>query len=126
MDGTWFLSTVVLEHNHQLSLGKARFFRSNKNINDATKRRLEPNDRARIQPVRILIHWLLKWGGGGFENVSFEERDCRNYINKVRELWLGKGGAQTLCEYFCRMQNQNNGFYYVMDMDDDYRLRNVF
>jgi len=35
-------------------------------------------------PVRILIHWLLKWGGG-FENVSFEERDCRNYINKARE-----------------------------------------
>jgi hypothetical protein len=24
-------------------------------------------------------------GGGGVENVSFEERDCRNYINKARE-----------------------------------------
>jgi hypothetical protein len=63
---------------------------------------------------------------GGFESLSFGERDCRNYINKARELRLGKGGAQALCDYFRRMQKQNSGFYFVMDMDDDCRLQNVF
>jgi hypothetical protein len=44
-DGTWFLSKVELKHNHSLSPGKARFFKCNKKINDAAKRRLELNDR---------------------------------------------------------------------------------
>jgi hypothetical protein len=70
----------------------------------------------------------LKWGGGGegYENLPFGEKDARNFIEKARELRLGKGGGQALCDYFRRMQNQNKGFCYVMDMDDDSRLRNVF
>ncbi|XP_059434110.1 protein FAR-RED IMPAIRED RESPONSE 1-like [Corylus avellana] len=63
---------------------------------------------------------------GGFENVPFGEKDCRNFITKAREFRLGKGGGQALCDYFRRMQDMNDDFYYVMDMDDDARLRNVF
>jgi hypothetical protein len=68
----------------------------------------------------------LVFESGGFKSLPFGERDCRNYINKARELRLGKGGGQALCDYFNRMQKQNSGFYYTMEMDDDFRLRNVF
>jgi hypothetical protein len=118
------LSKVELTHNHSLSPGKARFFRSNKKINDAAKRKLKLNDRAGIRLCKNFNSLVVE--SGGFENLSFRERDCRNYINKARELNLGKGGAQALCDYFRRMQKQNNGFYYVIDIDDDCRLRNVF
>jgi hypothetical protein len=121
VDGTWFLTKVVIEHNHQLSPGKARFFRCNKIINDVAKRRLELNDRADICTKNSLVVEM-----GGFESLSFGDRDCRNFINKARELRLGKGGAQALCDYFRRMQKQNAGFYHVMDIDDDCKLRNVF
>jgi hypothetical protein len=90
-DGTWFLSKVELMHNHSLSPGKARFFRSNKKISDAAKRRLELNDRAGIRLCKNFNSLVVE--SGGFENLSFGERDCRNYINKARELNLGKGGA---------------------------------
>ncbi|XP_062158806.1 protein FAR1-RELATED SEQUENCE 4-like [Alnus glutinosa] len=123
-DGTWFLSKVELTHNHSLSPGKARFFRSNKIINDAAKRRLELNDRAGIRLSKNFNSLVVE--SGGFESLSFGERDCRNYINKAKELRLGKGGAQALCDYFRRMQKQNSGFYFMIDMDDDCRLRNVF
>jgi len=123
-NGTWFLSKFELTHNHSLSPGKARFFRSNKKINDAAKRRLELNDRAGMRLCKNFNSLVVE--SGGFENLSFGARDCRNYINKARELHLGKGGAQALCDYFIRMQKQNSGFYYVIDMDDDCRLRNVF
>jgi hypothetical protein len=63
---------------------------------------------------------------GGLENVPFGKKDCQNFITKARELWIGKGGGQALCDYFRGMQDINDGFYYVMDMDDDARLRNVF
>jgi hypothetical protein len=123
-DEMWFLSKVELKHNHSLSPGKARFFRSKKKINDAAKRRLELNDRAGIRMNKNFNS--LDVESGGFESLSFGERDCQNYINKARELRLCKGGAQALCDYFSKMQKQNDGFYFVMDMDDDCRLRNVF
>jgi len=87
----WFLSKVVLEHNHQLSPGKARFFRCNKIINDSAKRRLELNDRAGICTSKNFNSLVVK--NGGFESLSFGDKDCRDFINKARELRLAKGGA---------------------------------
>jgi hypothetical protein len=119
-----FFSKVELNHNHSLSSGKARFFKCNKKIKDAAKRRLELNDRAGIRTSKNFESLVVE--SGGFESLPFGERDCQNYINKARELRLGKGGGQALCDYFNRMQKQNSGFYFMMEMDDDSRLRNVF
>ncbi|KAG6471506.1 hypothetical protein ZIOFF_068948 [Zingiber officinale] len=41
----------------------------------------------------------------GYENLSFDERKCRNYISEARRLRLGEGDAEALSNYFCRMQN---------------------
>jgi len=103
VDGMRFLSKVVLEHNYQLSPRKSRYFRSNKIIYDAVKRRLKLNDRVEIRTNKNFNSLVVEMGG--FESVSFEERDCQNYINKARKLQLSKGGAQAFCEYFSRMQN---------------------
>ncbi|XP_042974555.1 protein FAR-RED IMPAIRED RESPONSE 1-like [Carya illinoinensis] len=65
-------------------------------------------------------------GAGGFENLPFLEKDCRNYIDKARHLRLGAGGARALQEYFLRMQYKNPRFFASMDLDDDGRLKNVF
>ncbi|XP_042958009.1 protein FAR1-RELATED SEQUENCE 5-like [Carya illinoinensis] len=65
-------------------------------------------------------------GAGGFENLPFLEKDCRNYIDKARHLRLGAGGAGALRDYFMRMQYKNNGFFALMDLDDDGRLKNIF
>ncbi|KAF5450049.1 hypothetical protein F2P56_030430 [Juglans regia] len=62
----------------------------------------------------------------GFENLTFFEKDCRNYIDKARYLRLGAVGAGALRDYFMRMQYKNNGFFVLMDLDDDGRLKNVF
>ncbi|PNX65213.1 protein FAR1-related sequence 6-like, partial [Trifolium pratense] len=62
----------------------------------------------------------------GYDNLTFGEKDCRNYIDKVRRLRLGTGDADAIQNYFDRMQRENNQFYYVMDVDDKSHLRNVF
>ncbi|KAF5464333.1 hypothetical protein F2P56_014417 [Juglans regia] len=36
------------------------------------------------------------------------------------------GGTGALRDYFCRMQYKNPGFFALMDLDDDERLKNVF
>ena len=58
--------------------------------------------------------------------MPFGETDCRSYIIKVRQLRLGLGDAEALRNYFVRMQKRSSNFFYVIDMDDEGRMRNVF
>lgn len=63
---------------------------------------------------------------GGHENLSSQEKDCRNYIDKVRCLRLGEGVATAIHQYFLKMQADNSDFFYVMDPDEHGQLKNVF
>ncbi|XP_035551761.1 protein FAR1-RELATED SEQUENCE 1-like [Juglans regia] len=74
----------------------------------------------------VNIQRVKKDVDGGFENLQFLEKDCRNYIDKARQLRLGKGGVEALRAYFMRMQVMNDGFFALMDLDYDLWLRNVF
>ncbi|XP_035540001.1 protein FAR1-RELATED SEQUENCE 5-like [Juglans regia] len=123
-DGVLRLTTVHNIHNHGLSPKKSRFFRCNREVSDAVKRVLDTNDLAGIRTNKS--YGSLVVGAGGFENLPFLEKDCRNYIDKARHLRLGAGGAGALWDYFLRMQYKNPGFFYMMDIDDEGRLKNVF
>ncbi|KAL6551959.1 hypothetical protein OROGR_008113 [Orobanche gracilis] len=124
LEGIVNVKSVVLEHNHELSPTKARYFRCNKNLGPHIKRRLEVNDQAGINVSRNFRSLVVE--ANGYDNLAFGEKDCRNYIDKVRRLRLGTGDAEAIQNYFVRMQKQNSNFYYVMDVDDDSSLRNVF
>jgi hypothetical protein len=67
----------------------------------------------------------LKWEGG-YENLFFIEKDCKNFINKERHIRLRQGGAKALLDYLNKMQASDSGFYFAVDFDDDFRLKNVF
>ncbi|XP_019457602.1 PREDICTED: protein FAR1-RELATED SEQUENCE 6-like [Lupinus angustifolius] len=88
-----------------------------------SKRRLELNDCAGI-PLNKIFHSLVV-ESKEYENLQFGEKDCQNYIAKLRQLRLGVGDAEALRNYFTRMQRRNSKKFYVIDMDDDGRLRNV-
>ncbi|XP_042980095.1 protein FAR1-RELATED SEQUENCE 5-like [Carya illinoinensis] len=123
--GTWELTSVELAHNHDtVSPQKSRFFRSHKNLDEYSQRMLDLNDRAGIRINKNFGALVVE--AGGFKNLDFQKKDCRNFINKARKLRLGKGGGETLTEYFKRMRSQNDGFVYMIDVDEDLRLRNVF
>ncbi|XP_042975683.1 protein FAR1-RELATED SEQUENCE 9-like [Carya illinoinensis] len=123
-DGKFRLNTVHNIHNHNLSPKKSRFFRCNREVSETVKRVLDTNDMAGIRMNKSFGSLVV--GAGGFENLPFLEKDCRNYIDKARHLRLGAGGAGALQDYFLRMQYKNPGFFALMDLDDDGRLKNVF
>ncbi|XP_042939348.1 protein FAR1-RELATED SEQUENCE 5-like [Carya illinoinensis] len=124
VEGKMRITTVHNEHNHDLSPKKSRFFRCNREVSGAVKRVLDTNDLAGIRMNKSFGSLVV--GAGGFENLPFLEKDCRNYIDKARHLRLGAGGAGALRDYFLRMQYKSNGFFASMDLDDDGRLKNVF
>ncbi|XP_031280491.1 protein FAR1-RELATED SEQUENCE 5-like [Pistacia vera] len=123
-DGSWQICSVVLDHNHELSSpSKTRFFKANRIIKPYVKRKLEVNDRAGIRPNKNFNSFVVE--AGGPENFPFLQKDCRNYIEKVRRLRLGVGDASAIQKYFLKMQNENSNFFYIMDLDEEGRLKNV-
>ncbi|XP_024033677.1 protein FAR1-RELATED SEQUENCE 5-like [Citrus clementina] len=63
---------------------------------------------------------------GGYENVAFLEKDARNYVDKARRLRLGEGDAAAIQKYFQKMQAENDGFFFSLDLDEEGWLNNVF
>ncbi|KAI8573348.1 hypothetical protein RHMOL_Rhmol01G0270100 [Rhododendron molle] len=63
---------------------------------------------------------------GGPDNLRWIDKDARNRKDKQRRLQLKEGDAEAMHKYFVRMQKDNGDFFYVIDHDEDYRLRNVF
>ncbi|OMP00863.1 hypothetical protein COLO4_12305 [Corchorus olitorius] len=94
-DGQYQISGVELDHDHLLSPGKARHFRCNRKLSENVKRRLEINDEAGIGAGKNYHSLVVE--AGGYENVTFNEKDCRNYIEKARRTRLGAGDAEAVC-----------------------------
>ncbi|XP_037482142.1 protein FAR1-RELATED SEQUENCE 6-like [Triticum dicoccoides] len=123
-DGKLYLSKVILDHNHALSPLKSRLFRCNKRLDYHVKRKLELNDRAGIRVNKNFNSFVV--AADGHHNLTFGEKDSRNFLEKIRRLKLGSGDAEAVRDYFIKMQSDNPNFFSVMDVDDESRLRNVF
>ncbi|XP_041026983.1 protein FAR1-RELATED SEQUENCE 5-like [Juglans microcarpa x Juglans regia] len=112
-----------------LTLGCARIGKARNRTSNVSKPRSTTKTDCKAKINAILLDGVLRITiveAGGYDNLPFVEKDARNYIDKARHLRLGKGGVDALHGYFERMQYKNDGFYSLMDLDDDGRLKNVF
>ncbi|XP_028123834.1 protein FAR1-RELATED SEQUENCE 5-like [Camellia sinensis] len=123
-NGRYKLTTVVLEHAHDLIPSDSRHFPMNKRIRTLVKRRLEINNEAGIGVSRNFDSIVVE--AGGYEALTFDERDARNHIQNARRLRLGVGDAESVAFYFHRMQQENSNFYSAIDFDVDGPIRNLF
>ncbi|XP_022845322.1 protein FAR1-RELATED SEQUENCE 5-like [Olea europaea var. sylvestris] len=122
--GTWRINTVYLEHNHRTSPSKSRLYRCNREISACIRRQLEINDIAGISLHKSFNSAVVE--AGGYDKMVCVEKDCRNFIDKVRRLRLGEGDTTAIQAFFSRMQTSTPGFYFSIDLDEDCPLRNVF
>lgn len=123
-DNSWIVTRYSDEHNHVLSPGKARNYRCNRNLTTLAKRKLELNDSAGIRMNKNFNVLMVE--AGGHENLPFLEKDCRNYIEKIRRLKLGAGDANALQSYFKKVQSVDSNFFYSIDYDEENRIKNLF
>ncbi|XP_022883618.1 protein FAR1-RELATED SEQUENCE 5-like [Olea europaea var. sylvestris] len=120
----WRINKVYLDHNHKTSLSKSRLYRCNRILSASVKRKLQVNDMAGIPLHKSYNSTVVE--AEGYENTTFVERDCRNYVDQERRLRLGEGDAIALQAYFSKMQARCSGFFFSMDLDGESRLKNVF
>jgi zinc finger SWIM domain-containing protein 3 len=64
VDTKWYVTNVSAKHNHDLSPGKARYFRCNKNLDSTAKRKLLINDTAGISMSKSYNSLAVEAGGG--------------------------------------------------------------
>ncbi|KEH22385.1 hypothetical protein MTR_7g446060 [Medicago truncatula] len=117
LDGKITITNVTLEHNHELSPTESRYFRCNKNLDPHTKRRLDINDQADINVSRNFRSMVVE--ANEYDNLTFEEKDRRNYIDKVRRLRLGivKVWKLRLCSVFKNLSLEMASCYLREEQD---------
>jgi zinc finger SWIM domain-containing protein 3 len=82
------------------------------------------NDNAGIRVNSSIKSTIVE--AGGYENVTYNQKDVRNFLDKECRLKCKEGDGQALHDYFVRMQGKNSNFYHALDLDDELRVRNVF
>ncbi|XP_027337188.1 protein FAR-RED IMPAIRED RESPONSE 1-like [Abrus precatorius] len=70
---------------------------------------------------QTLVHDVV-----GHDNLKFVEENVRNYINKERRLIAKEGDSKALVDYFCRMKEENSQLWYDINVDEDFRIKNIF
>ncbi|XP_058222510.1 protein FAR-RED IMPAIRED RESPONSE 1-like [Rhododendron vialii] len=122
VDGKWMLNSIELKHNHEMDLDKVKYLKCYRTNRSHAMRKL--NGAAEIKLNKTIASCVIE--ARAPENLTWLEKDARNYEDKVGRLWLKEGDADALHKYFVKMQKDNGDFFYAIDLDEDNRLRNVF
>ena len=123
-DGLWYIMKVILDHSHELCPTKAMTFKVNKDISMHVKRTRETNHEIEARMNKSFRS--LAYDAEGYGSLSFVEQDLRNHVKKEMHA-IGKlADGKALRRFFSRMQEQESNFFYDIDFDDNFLVKNVF
>ncbi|KAL1568016.1 Protein FAR1-RELATED SEQUENCE 6 [Salvia divinorum] len=117
----WRVLDVILKHNHLLG---AETHQSNKKIGCGHKRKLLSNSDIEMQPVKLYRALVIDAGSDG--NSNFSQKLAKTPSDQPNKLNLRKGDTQAMYNYLCRVQLTNPNFFYLVDLNDEGGVRNVF
>ncbi|KAK4427986.1 protein FAR1-RELATED SEQUENCE 8 [Sesamum alatum] len=118
----WRLDEVKLEHNHLFDHQRAQNSRSHKKMEAGAKRKLESAVDVEVQTIKL----YRTPAADAVSYGSSSERELSNHVEMVKRLKLRNGDVVALYDYFRRAQLADPNFFYVMDLNDEGYVRNVF
>ncbi|KAI8564207.1 hypothetical protein RHMOL_Rhmol03G0164200 [Rhododendron molle] len=124
VDGKWMLNSIELNHNHELDPEKAKYLKCYRTLPPHAMRTIELNTAAGINMNQIIASCVIE--AGGPDNLTWIDKDARNYKDKERRKQLKEGDADAMHKYFVKMHKDNSDFFYAIDLDEENRLVNVF
>ncbi|XP_016172701.1 protein FAR1-RELATED SEQUENCE 5-like [Arachis ipaensis] len=117
-----FLSRV--SHSHPLNPKLSGMFSANRQLRMHVKDLIQQNDQAGIRPSKT--YQALANAVGGPANLTFTEKDVRNYISRHLRISGDETDPKELLKHFSRMKELNPNFFFEIDMDENHSIRNVF
>ncbi|XP_020963732.1 protein FAR-RED IMPAIRED RESPONSE 1-like [Arachis ipaensis] len=124
MTGQWRISRVEVSHSHPLNPKLSGMFSANRQLSMHVKDLIQQNDQAGIRPSKM--YQALANAAGGPANLTFTEKDVRNYISRHLRISGDKTDPKELLKHFSRMKELNPNFFFEIDVDENHNLRNVF
>lgn len=120
----WRIVEVDLQHNHLVSPEIKRFYKSHKKMNLAAQKSQQAEPVTEVHTIKLYRSSVVDAASNGYSKVK--ERDGRHPTDHSKHLELKEGDAHAVYNYFCRMKLTNPNFFYLMDLDDEGRLKNIF
>ncbi|XP_021866682.2 protein FAR1-RELATED SEQUENCE 5-like [Spinacia oleracea] len=113
-----------LKHNNELNPSCSYLMVNYRSIDQGTFEREIINDNAGISINRNFSALVLE--RGGFDNMTFNNRDLRNAINLDQGMSRCLGDAKELQDYLKKQHELNNDYYRCLQVDDGGTLLNAF
>ncbi|KAL8457247.1 hypothetical protein ACS0TY_035189 [Phlomoides rotata] len=120
----WRIVEIELEHNHPVSPEIKRFYKSHKKMFLAAKKAQQSEPVKEIHTIKLYRTPVVDAMCNRHSKTN--ESDDRNTVDHSKHLILKEGDAHAVYNYFCRMKLTNPNFFYLMDLDDEGHLNNVF
>jgi hypothetical protein len=136
----WFVTKFIKEHSHSMvSPSKVHYLRPRRHFAGASKTMAETYQGVGIVPSGVMYVSMdgnhvpgeanrgVRKTPPAESNRPGKNTGAMNYVVRPsnRKRTLGRD-AQNLLEYFKKMQAENPGFFYAIQLDDDNRMANVF
>ncbi|KAK8547590.1 hypothetical protein V6N12_031724 [Hibiscus sabdariffa] len=120
----WRVDEVKLEHNHLFDHERAQNCKSHKKMDAVAKRKVEPTVDVEVRTIKLYRTSMVDSVGYGCSNsLEGEISEC---VDRSRRLKLKKGDSQIIYNFFSNIQLTNPHFVYLIDLNDEGCLRNVF
>ncbi|KFK35799.1 hypothetical protein AALP_AA4G037900 [Arabis alpina] len=113
----WRVLEVMLDHNHLLG---STVYKSVK-----TKRKCVSSPVSDSKTIKLYRTHVMDTENNVNLNTTVK-RQFQYSAGSPDTLSLRRGDSAAIYNYFCRMQLTNPNFFYLMDVNDEGRLRNVF
>ncbi|XP_068345455.1 protein FAR1-RELATED SEQUENCE 8-like [Pyrus communis] len=120
----WRVDEVKLEHNHLFDPERAQNSKSHKRMDFGAKRKMESTPDVEVRTIKLYRTPVVDAVGYGSSNSN--EGETNNQVDRFKRLKLKKGDATAMYNYFCRAQLTDPNFFYVIDLNDEGHMRNVF
>ncbi|XP_057772805.1 protein FAR1-RELATED SEQUENCE 8-like [Salvia miltiorrhiza] len=118
----WRLDEVKLEHNHLFDHQKAQNSRSHKKMEAGIKRKSGSAVDVEVKTIKLYRTPAVDAVGYG----SSSERDFGHHTDQLKRLKFRNGDLEALHNYFHQAQLADPNFFYIMDLNDEGYVRNVF
>ncbi|CAO2813499.1 unnamed protein product [Amaranthus hypochondriacus] len=119
----WRIDEVKLEHNHLFDPERVQNSKSHKKAEVGVKRNLEPTVDVEVRTIKLYrtsaIDAASSW------RITSRGAENGNHLHSCR-LKLKPGDSQIILNYFCQKQLTSPNFFYIMDLNDEGQLKNVF
>ncbi|XP_024962165.1 protein FAR1-RELATED SEQUENCE 6-like [Cynara cardunculus var. scolymus] len=123
----WRIIEVELLHNHPVSPEVKRFYKSHKRMILASKKGYQLEHVEEIHTIKLYHTNITAVNHAGYSHDSnLDGKEVRFFLKSSKHLDLKGGDVHAVYNYFCRMKLTNPNFFYLMDLNHEGQLQNVF